>query len=283
MASIDTNAAGRETAAANAFYESGRAHMNAGRSLDAQLCCQQALAIDPAHADTLHLMGLLSLQAKQHDHAVEWLSRAIRQDPKPLYLTTLGTALLLQGRGAEALKVFEKAIELKPDEAELWRNLGVALTELNRNDEAILSFQHALKLEPGLWDAANRAAILLHQAARFEDALVYLNLCDGLKPNHIQTLGLRSETLQGLQRHQEAFGDLERVHLLDPANADACNQMGNCLVALGRYDEASSLYDKAFALGRQARPEEQGDHARASRPFRRGHPGLSAGHCRRSG
>jgi tetratricopeptide (TPR) repeat protein len=171
MASIDTNAVSPKTAA-DALYETGLSHMSAGRSLDAQLCCQQVLAIDPSHADTLHLMGLISLQAKQHDHAVEWLSRAIRQDPKPLYLTTLGTALLQQGRGDEALKVFEKAIELKPDNAELWRNLGVALTELGRNDEAILSFQHALKLEPGLWDAANRAAILLHQAARFEDALV---------------------------------------------------------------------------------------------------------------
>src|SRR6516165_1025947 len=84
--------------AADALYESGRAHMGAGRSLDAQLCCQQALAIDPRHTDTMHLMGLLSLQAGQLDHAVEWISRAIRQDPRPLYLTTLGTALLQQGR-----------------------------------------------------------------------------------------------------------------------------------------------------------------------------------------
>ena len=249
MASIDTNAVSREAAAADALYEVGRAHLSAGRSLEAQLCCQQALAIDPAHADTLHLMGLISIQARQGDHAVEWLSRAIRQDPKPLYLTTLGTALLLQGRGTDALKTFEKAVELKPNDAELWRNLGVALTELRRNDEAILSFQHALKLEPGLWDAANRAAILLHQAARFEDALAYFNLCDQLKPNQVQTLGLRSETLQALRRHEEALGDIERVHLLDPTNADACNQMGNCLSALGRYEEAIAWYDKAFALG----------------------------------
>ena len=52
----------------------------------------------------LHLMGLLSLQAKQYDLAVEWIARAIRQDPKPEYLASLGTALQQQGRHEEALQ-----------------------------------------------------------------------------------------------------------------------------------------------------------------------------------
>src|SRR5215475_11684122 len=100
--------------AAEALYESGRGHMAAGRHLDAQLCCQQALAIDPAHADTLHLMGLLSFQARQHDHAVEWISRAIRQHPKPAYLASLGTTLLDQGRREEAVQVFDRAVQFAP-------------------------------------------------------------------------------------------------------------------------------------------------------------------------
>jgi tetratricopeptide (TPR) repeat protein len=52
--------------------------MPGGRYRDARLCRQQALAADPNHADTLHLMGLLSLQAKQYNHAVEWIARAIQ-------------------------------------------------------------------------------------------------------------------------------------------------------------------------------------------------------------
>src|ERR1700675_1547857 len=72
-----------------ALCEAGLQHFRAGRHLDAQICCQQALALDAEHADTLHLMGLLSLHAKQYDHAVEWISRAIRQQPKTEYLTSL--------------------------------------------------------------------------------------------------------------------------------------------------------------------------------------------------
>jgi tetratricopeptide (TPR) repeat protein len=68
----------RRVSTPTAIHEAGLAHMPGGRCRDARLCCQQALAADPNHADTLHLMGLLSLQAKQYDHAVEWIARAIR-------------------------------------------------------------------------------------------------------------------------------------------------------------------------------------------------------------
>ena len=69
-----------------AAYEAGLQQMRTGQYLDAQLCCQQALALDPGHADALHLMGLLYLNGGQYDHAVEWIARALRQDPKPEYL-----------------------------------------------------------------------------------------------------------------------------------------------------------------------------------------------------
>ncbi|MGO8911146.1 MAG: tetratricopeptide repeat protein [Bradyrhizobium sp.] len=36
----------------------------------------------------------------------------------------VGTALLNQGRREEALAIFDKTVQLKPDNADLWRNLG---------------------------------------------------------------------------------------------------------------------------------------------------------------
>src|ERR1700761_2300636 len=87
-----------------ALYEAGRRHRQAGRRLEAQTCCEQALAIDPDHAATLYLLGLVSLDAGQYDHAIAWLSRAIRQHPEPAYLASLGSALQRQGRLQDALK-----------------------------------------------------------------------------------------------------------------------------------------------------------------------------------
>jgi tetratricopeptide (TPR) repeat protein len=150
------------------LYEAGLRHLRAGAHLDAQLCCEQALAMDPHHADTMHLMGLITLHANRHDLAVEWISRAIKQEPKPEYLTTLGHTLLKQGRGEEALKTFDKAVQLRPDSAELWKNLGDALVKLERPDEALLSFQHALKLDPHNSEAADKSASLVSELSRLK-------------------------------------------------------------------------------------------------------------------
>ncbi len=232
----------------SAFYQAGLEHMRAGRHLEAKLTCERALEQDPDHADSLHLMGQLSLQARQHDHAVQWLSRAIRRVPKADYLTSLGDTLLAQGLRAEALQVFDKAVQLKPDDADLRRNLGNALVEVERPADAILSFQEALKRDPGHWDAAQKAALLLYQAERFEEALIHFSRCDALKPDHFPTIYMRAMTLQKLTRFEEALSDNMRAHALDPASADTCNNIGNILRALARNDDALPWFDRAIAL-----------------------------------
>jgi tetratricopeptide (TPR) repeat protein len=239
------------TATANtptALREAGFAHFRAGRHLDAQICCQQALALDAEHAGTLHLMGLLSLHAKQYDHAVEWISRAIRQQPKPEYLTSLGTTLLHQGRREEALKTFDKAVQLDPNDADLWSNLGNILAEMQRPADAILSYQHALKLNPRHWDAAHQCGHLLNRLQRFEEALSHFSLCDELKPNHAATLQMRALMLHALRRFEEALADNRRALALDPANVEACNNTGTDLQSLGRHEEALSWFDRTLKL-----------------------------------
>src|SRR5260221_3831173 len=79
----------------------------AGRFLEALSLGQQALALDPDNADTMHLMGMVNLEAKQAEHAVEWTSRAIRKEPKPAYVTTLGLALSSLGRHEDALTALD--------------------------------------------------------------------------------------------------------------------------------------------------------------------------------
>src|ERR1700753_2653592 len=79
------------------LHDAAIQHMQAGRPLDAQLCCRRILELDAAHVDTLQLMGLLSLQARQYDAAIEWIGRANREDPKANHLLSLGAALEQQG------------------------------------------------------------------------------------------------------------------------------------------------------------------------------------------
>jgi tetratricopeptide (TPR) repeat protein len=193
-------------------------------------------------------MGLLSLHAKQYDHAVEWISRAIRQDPRSDYLASLGTTLRQQGRYEEALKVFDKAIQLSPDNAELWRQMGEILVQQERYDQALLSYQHALKLNPDHPDALYKSGAILDRFGRYEEALADLDRSDKALPNQALTLQARARTLFNLKRPEESLADGQRAYRLDPDNADTCNNIGAALRLLGRDQEALKWFDKALDI-----------------------------------
>jgi tetratricopeptide (TPR) repeat protein len=226
--------------------EAGHRHLQSGQSLEAQLCCQKLLASDPNHAGALHLMGLIAFRAGQYDHALEWAARAIAQEPRPDYIASLATTLLKQGRREEALKAFDKAVQIKPDDAALWKQMGDALLELQRYDHALLSFQHVLKLDPRHQDAAYKSGVLLNDVGRFEEAVACLDVCDHVRPNHAPTLQARARALLGLKKFEPSLADSLRANTLRPGDADTLNNIGACLQSLGREEEALVWFDRAL-------------------------------------
>src|SRR5262249_33625757 len=129
-----------------AFFEAGLRLLQAGQFGEAEQCGRQALAIDADHADSLHLMGLLSLLARQHALAIAWFAHAIRRNPDvPDYFFNLAHALKEQGRIEETIKSFDRGLVLQPDYAEGWYALGELLQQQKRLDEAIMSYDMALK------------------------------------------------------------------------------------------------------------------------------------------
>jgi tetratricopeptide (TPR) repeat protein len=231
-----------------ALYTAVLGHMRAGRYLVAQMYCQQVLEANPEHPEILHLMALVCFNAGQFDHAVEWVSRAIRKDPRPAYLTTLGTVLLNLGRHDDALRVFEKAVQLKPDDASLWNTLGNACIDNNRPKEAIASFKGALAIDPNHWDSARKAGLLLQQQNRLDEALACFDICARLQPDHVATLHMRAIVLNGLKRFEDALSDNRRAHALDPADPFIQNNLGRDLLELGRYEEALTWFNRALQI-----------------------------------
>jgi len=227
--------------------ETAHRHLKSGQLLEAQLCCQRVLAADPDHPGAVHLMGLIALNAGQYDHALEWIARAVARDPRADFLVSLGATLLRQGRREDALKAFDKAVQLEPDNASLWNQLGDVLLELQRRDHALLSFQHVLKLDPRHHNAAYKSGVLLHEAGRFEEAVAHLDLCDELKPNHAPTLQARGRALLALRKFEDALADVSRGDALRPDDADTLNLIGACVQGLGREEEALIWFDRALA------------------------------------
>lgn len=70
----------------------------------------------------------------------------IPQEPTVYFLK--GTLLVSGGKYEEALKEFDKAIEINPNYAEAYNNKGLALFKLGRFKDAIKEIDKAIKLNP---------------------------------------------------------------------------------------------------------------------------------------
>src|SRR5262249_55401841 len=90
----------------------------------AEALFQQVPGIDPSHADSLHFLGLISLERGHYSAASEFFRRAIRSHPYDVLLhCNLGNALQAQGQLDDAVACFRRAVALEPGHAVAHYNL----------------------------------------------------------------------------------------------------------------------------------------------------------------
>jgi Flp pilus assembly protein TadD len=124
-------------------------NFQAGRLDEAEGLFRQVLAVNPRHADSLHLLGVIAYQTGRHDLAADMIRKAIAINPREASLhSSLGNLLKEQGRLDEAVAYYRRAVELKPNFPEALNNLGNALRAQRRLDEAVTSYHRALELRP---------------------------------------------------------------------------------------------------------------------------------------
>ena len=76
-----------------------------------------------------------------------------------LTLMRQGSVLMQQGRYDEAIKTFEQADRISPNNATVHNMLGMCSLRLGTFDDALTSFDSALRLIPGFTDARNNRGV----------------------------------------------------------------------------------------------------------------------------
>ena len=90
--------------------------------------------------------------------------------------------------------------------------------------------------------------VLLYQQQRFGDALTAVDKSLRRNADFIDALGLKSALLQTLNRPGEALETLRRLTARAPGQPDGWYNLGVCLIALDRLEEAITALDRAIAL-----------------------------------
>jgi predicted TPR repeat methyltransferase len=224
-------------------------HFLARRFEVAEGHCRRALALDPMHADSLHLLGLVHAQTNRIDSGVEMIAAAIKSNPNNHeYFSNLGNLLQRQNRLEEARKSFDLALKLAPNLAGNWVKLGNLLRVQGRHDEALLTYNHALTLDSANAEAANQGASLLYELRRYEEALAWLDHSLGISPDDAHVVFSKGWCLNRLGRQSEEAASFRRTVELAPDSAFAWYALGAVCMQLGERDGAIAALQKSREL-----------------------------------
>jgi protein O-GlcNAc transferase len=181
------------------------------------------------------LLNNLALALQEEDYADEaeaCYRRAIQQQPGMVEASAnLADLLTRERRFADAVRAYEQALALRPNNAALWQNLGLCQHRMGALVQAQASLQRATELDPGdTGKLINLAAILLAQQ-READALPVLRKALALRPD----LSEAQSMLLYVSQHTCEWQDLDRLFeeqraaIRDP---DAAPVVPHSLVAL---------------------------------------------------
>lgn len=181
--------------------------------------------------------------------------------PKLVFSQTTGSQIepikaALRARDYDkAVELSRAALQVSPNNAQLWTLQGIALVSAGQGKEALAAFQRALKISPDDVAALAGAAEIEYQADN-QGAVPLLKRLLVARPDDptahamLAVLDYRRADCSGAVTHFEKAGEL-----LD-SQIDALHAYATCLVKLKKLDAASLIFQKALAL----RPDDPREH-----------------------
>lgn len=220
-----------------------------GRLPEAREALRSVLAAAPAHAQALHLAGMVEFLDGSPAAAVPLLRRCVEVAPKVAFAwSNLGVALTAMGDCSNALECFKRTLELEPRNAAAMKNMGIALRRLRRFDDAMASFRRAAQREPNDAELHREVGDLLMDMGRPAEALPRYDRALAANPSDAIAHHNRGFAAWRTGDAPRAERDLRRAIELDPGFARAHNTLGAVLVDLGRAGEGERCQAKAIAI-----------------------------------
>ena len=231
----------------NVFAAALRCHQ-AGHLSEARRLYRQVLAIDPRHADSLNLLGLVAHAEGQHELAASLIDKAIAIDARQApFHSNLGTVRWKQGRPDLAVACYRRALELGPSYPQAHFNLATVLWKQGRLADAAAGFRDALSHQPNYPEALDNLGTVLKEQGQPDQAMSCYRAAIDLRPHYPEAHNNLGTALLELGQPEQAACCYRNALHLKPDYPEAHCNLGIALWEQGQPEAAIPHYRDALA------------------------------------
>src|SRR5215475_8264986 len=183
-----------------------------------------------------------------YDRAIPDYDQAIRLNPSHANtFSNRGVAYARKGDYDRAILDYSEAIRLNPNHADAFSNRGVAYARKGDYDQAIQNYDEAIRLNPkhasALYDRGNA----YRRKGDYDRAIENYDEAIRLNPNYINAFYNRGNAYRRKRDYDRAVQDYDQVIRLNPKHADAYSNRGLVRFYQGQF--AAAVPDFSQAVG----------------------------------
>ncbi len=228
--------------------------LQANRMAEAEWIAADILKAAPQELRALQLLGTALLAQGRGKDAIAPLEQAARRGHDPAVETQLALALKQAGRAEDALERLRRAIKRRPPFPPAFFELASLLASLGGADAAIDVLNQGLTLTPNVAELSVQLGFL--HSGRNEHAKARAAFTHALAsaPRHVDALYGLARAVQAERDYAQAVEIYRRLLTVQPNEAAAHIGLGVCLLERGDKDAAL----KALGTAVRIAPRMQG-------------------------
>lgn len=186
---------------------------------------------------------------KRQDKKAEALYKELDQRPRKDATVDLfhGDFLYRQLKFEEALKLYNRSIQLSPRSAVALVRKGETLINLGRFKEAMASFNRCIEIDDKLWIPYRYKGQLLSLQNKWDTALSFYSRAIALKPNYATALASRAYAYMQLNQVKKAQQDIEKAAQIAPQDLEVIGTQASLLLAQGKADQCLEVLREGLA------------------------------------
>jgi lipoprotein NlpI len=222
-----------------AFYTRGNAYNEQGEYDPAIQDYNEAIRLNPKHANGFSNRGVAFTRKGEHDRAIESFNEAIRLDPNHVdAFTNRGVAFTRKGKYDRAIESFNEAIRLDPNRAGVRFDRGNAYRLKSDYNRAIEDYNEAIRLNPNHASAFTNRGIAHGRKGEYDLAIQSYEEALRLNPKHLNALYNRGNAYTRKGAYDLAVKDYDQVLRMNPKLAAAYSSRGIARFLQGQFSAA---------------------------------------------